>query len=46
MVNPDASTFGQNSYLEFNGLIIGYIIGEFGIGYEDIILEPVPAGSV
>lgn len=46
VISPDDSTFGQNSYLEFNGLIIGYILGEFGLGYEDIILMPVPEGSV
>jgi hypothetical protein len=45
VVNPDDSVFGQNSYLEFNGQIIGYIIGEFGIRPQDIILEPVPADS-
>ena len=46
VISPDDSTFGQNRYLEFNGLIIGYILGEFGLGYEDIILMPVPEGSV
>lgn len=39
-LNPDASTNGANSYLEMNGQIIGYVMGEFGLGAGDIVLVP------
>lgn len=39
-LNPDPSAEGANSYLEFNGRIIAYVIGEFGLGAQDIILVP------
>jgi Ca2+-binding RTX toxin-like protein len=40
-VVPDDSVAGANSFLEVNGTIVAYILGEFGFDPADVTLVPV-----